>query len=393
MRCASSTRLLASGLLSALGILALGAVQADPFPPNWQGGAGPAVHFPPVAWPNEPANAADCGNDCGDWVPYSRFQSGIADPRVQDPSNGGTAPQNYVNVASSCVDKNLPSIYYALRRGATPADDVLMFRWRVEQIANTYATGPSAGSFSSSNPWNSALWTVLFDIDGSGYRSLAAHLNGSSGSPSTAIDMVAGIWGSIPTQSIDYLTDPDIRLIAHNPTGFVDGPLDGNSGRLLNFRNSLSPSSSWPNGSAETIWDYGTTRARLVSKNSCTEYFIDYQIPIAMLDASGRTDSNGNPGPKIDRNTPISMLFCTANSLNNPFQKDCALNRGWTADPTKPGPFGDYISFNRDEAYRQPIVSSLSATGPASCSGGSTQLQAKVQDTLWVDAAGVVSPR
>ena len=31
---------------------------------------------------------------------------------MQDPSNGGTTPQNYVNVSSGCPDQSLPSIYY-----------------------------------------------------------------------------------------------------------------------------------------------------------------------------------------------------------------------------------------------------------------------------------------
>ncbi|KPJ94157.1 MAG: hypothetical protein AMJ53_05805, partial [Gammaproteobacteria bacterium SG8_11] len=187
--------------------------EADPFPPQWNSGAGPAIHYAPAPWPSEPANPADCGGDCGDWLPYTRFQNSVNDPRVQDDSNGGTAPQNYVNVASSCSDKQLPSIYYYLHQGASPDDDVIMFRWRVEQIANNYATGPNAGSYSASSPWSSALWTVLFDIDGSGYRSLAAHLNGSSGSPAGPVDMLAGIWSQTPTQSIDYLNDPNVHLL------------------------------------------------------------------------------------------------------------------------------------------------------------------------------------
>lgn len=369
--------MLKSAALAVAGVLALAVSSpstADPFPPYWDGGAGEAVHFPPVAWPAEPSDPVACGATCGDWKPYTRFQNSANDPRVQDPSNGGTAPQNYTNIASSCIDKNLPSIYYSLRQGATEADDVLMFRWRVEQIANTYATGPSAGSFSASNPWNSALWTVLFDLDGSGYRTLAAHLNGSSGSPAQPIDMLAGIYGRIPTQSIDYNNDPaNITLLGHNPTAFVDR----GSSRILNFNNTLTPSSAWPNGSAETRWDYGTTRAIKVSTRSCTEYFVDYQIPVKMLDASAVG------GPKITRSTPLSMMFCTANSLNNPFQKDCSINRTWVADPNKPAPFGDYISFDQLEPYSQPIIRDIVAQAPSTCDQTYT-LTATVQDTLAV---------
>ncbi len=366
-------------IVAPLCALAAVSASADPFPPLWNDGAGAAIHFEPAAWPSEPADPLQCGHDCGDWLPYGRFQNDLADPRTQDPSNGGTAPQNYVNVSSSCIDKSYPSIYYHLYRGATEADDVIMFRWRVEQNAHTYATGPSAGNVGSTDPWSSALWTVLFDVDGDGFRDLAAHLNGSSGSPSTPVDMIAGIWGDIPTQSIDYVNDPNIRLIAHNPTGFV-----GPGGKLLNFRSGYpgqAPVESWPNGSAETSWDYGTTRARQVSKNSCNEYFIDYQIPVRMLDASSSGPNPALDGPKITRSTPISMIFCTANSLNNPFQKDCAINKAWSADAAQPAPFGDYLSFDKDDPYAQPIISSVTATGPGTCPGNYT-LTAKVQDTL-----------
>lgn len=361
-------------VLLIAGTLVLG----NPFPGYWQNGSGAAIHFQPVNWPADAASPALCGDTCGDWKPYTRFGHSINDPRTQDPSNGGTAPQNYVNVSSSCTDKSKPSIYYYLYKATNPANDVVMFRWRVEQPAHNYATGPSAGNYGSANPWSSAQWTVLFNIDGSGYRSLAAHLNGSSGSPAEPIDMLAGIWSNTNNQSIDY-SDPNIHLLAHNPTAFI-----GPANKLMNFHSSLTPDENWPNGAAETVWDYGTTRATLVSSSPCTEYFIDYQIPVAMLDASGIG------GPSITRDTPISMLFCTANSLSNPFQKDCAINRQWTADAAAPAPFGDYLSFNKDTPYQQPIVSSITATPPNSCPGSYT-LTAKIQDALALQS-GVVVP-
>ncbi|MCK7513027.1 MAG: hypothetical protein MZV70_59385 [Desulfobacterales bacterium] len=280
----------------------------------------PSVHFPPVSWPQEPVNPAQCGFTCGDWHPYSRFQNDVADPRVQDPSSRGTAPQNYVNVASSCIDKTLPSIYYHLYTHPTdPSQDVLMFRWRVEQIANTYATGPSAGNFGATDPWNSALWTVLFDLNGDGYRDLAAHLDGSSGSPGTQMDKIVGIWGNTPNHSLDYIGDPGVHLLAHNPTAFV-GPGD----RILNFRNTLAPVEVWPNGSSESSWDYGTTRARLISTNSCNEYFIDYQIPVKMLDAS---PFGGLPSPGT---RPSRCYSARPTASTTPSRKTASSTRhGW----------------------------------------------------------------
>lgn len=136
-------------------------VYADPFPPLWDNGSGAAVHYQPVGWPSEPTNPRDCGDSCGDWKPYTRFQQTINDPRTKDASNGGTSPQSYVNVSSSCLDTNLPSAYYYLHEGATPAEDILMFRWRVAAPAHNYATGPSAGSYSSTNPWSSVASVAL----------------------------------------------------------------------------------------------------------------------------------------------------------------------------------------------------------------------------------------
>ena len=351
--------------------------------PYWDGGTGngPAVHHLPVPWPKEELDGG-CGATCGEWLPYTRFQNSLNDPRTKDPSNGGTSPQNYVNIASSCTDKALPSIYYSLHKDPTdPAKDVLLFRWRVAQDAHTYATGPSAGAFRSGDPWSSALWTVLFNLDGSGYRTLAAHINGSAGSPSAPVDTLAGIYGKIPTQSINYLDDPEnIKLLGTQPSAFV-----GDTGGLLNFQNSLTPTQVWPEGSTATLWDYGTTRASVV-QGPCGEYFIDYQIPVAMLDAT----SQG--GPKVTRSTPISMLFCTANSLNNPFQKDCALNREWTAGTNAPGPFGDFISFEKTVPYAQPLITEVIAKAPSDCKTGTYALSAKVQDALWVNPQGVVEP-
>ena len=284
-------------------------------------------------------------------------------------------PQNYVNISSGCTDRSLPSLY-----GYYDATDkILMFRWRVEQIANTYATGPNAGAYASSDAWNSALWTVLYDLDGDGYRDLAAHLNGSSGSPSVPIDRLAGIWGeNSNSQSIDYISDPTIHLVAQNYASYVITP----SNRILNFGSSLSPaamypavspSGTWPNGANERIWNYGMSRSVLVTTSPCTEYFVDYQIPVEMLDASAIG------GPTIG-DKPFSMLFCTANSLQNPMQKDCAANTSWIADPAKVAQLGDLIVIsptNVITTVQQPVVAVVTASG---C--GPTTLTADVRDTI-----------
>ncbi|HEX8821709.1 MAG TPA: hypothetical protein VF794_17425, partial [Archangium sp.] len=91
------------------------------------------------------------------------------------------------------------------------------------------------------------------------------------------------------------------------------------------------------------------------------------------------------------RSTPLSMLFCTANSLNNPFQKDCALNRNWTANTNAPGPFGDFISFDQEDPYAQPLITAVTAQAPSTCAE-TYALSAKVQDALYVNAQETVEP-
>ena len=347
---------------------------ADSYPPNWGTGTvdevnGP-IHYAPVAWPAQV-----------EWKPYSRFGESINDPRTQDPSNGGTAPQNYVNIASSCTDKEEPSVYYYLHKDPSdPSKDVIMFRWRVEQIANTYASGVKAGAASTGDAWGSALWTVFFDVDGDGYRDIAAHLDGSSGAPGVEIDRIYGIYGDIPTQSLDYEDDPaHIKVLGHNPTAFT-----APDGEIYNFQSNVDPTIDWSEVIAlpdeQKVWDYGTTRSSYNQDSPCKEYYIDYQIPLAMIDA------RAEGGPALERTTPISMLFCTSNSLNNPLQKDCALNNTWIADPSKPAPFGDYISFEEPEPFEQPIVDNIDASG---CNP--TTLTAKVKDVIAIVNGEAVS--
>ena len=157
------------------------------------GGTGAARHYAPVAWPAE-----------NGWTAYTMQGANQKDAKTLDPSNGGTSPQNYVNVTSGCTDLNEPSIYYAY----DAVNQVVFFRWRVQQQANTYATGPSAGSFASTDPWRSALWTVLIDVTGDGYRDFAVQLDGSIGSPSTPIDLLTSYYSTTLSQAIDP-SDPN----------------------------------------------------------------------------------------------------------------------------------------------------------------------------------------
>src|SRR5947209_20052146 len=237
-------KLWATNLLAAVALIGLVPSAAAQTPPTWTGGPGGTptcgsastdcvggVPIKPAQWPTD-----------AQWVPYSwgttypdstlAQKHPVHDQRVQDPSNGGTTPQNYVNVSSGCPDQTLPSIYYYFDKTADSGNGIIYFRWRVEQIANNYATGPSPGSYGSTDPWSSALWTVLLDLDGNGYRDFAMHLDGSSGAPSAPIDVLRTIWSSLTsTNSIDYIGDPThILSLFSNPTAFVDA-----NGQIVQF--------------------------------------------------------------------------------------------------------------------------------------------------------------
>src|SRR5205823_5858912 len=116
---------------------------------------------------------------------------------------------------------------------------------------------------------NSALWTVFYDLNGDGFRDFAAHLDGSSGAPAVPVDVLRSIWSNVSSNSIDYVANPSIHSLFTNPTAFAAAV----NGQLLQFNGSGAPSvSQWPNGSSETVWDYGTTRSINISTATCSEY-------------------------------------------------------------------------------------------------------------------------
>jgi uncharacterized repeat protein (TIGR01451 family) len=371
------------GWLSRLAVLLLTAVAAmvsapvatAQTAPFWNSGSPNNVNNPtagsailPAAWPTQ-----------AQWIPYSwgttfpdattSDKHPVRDQRVQDPSNGGTTPQNYVNVSSGCSDQALPSIYFYF----DPVSRIIFFRWRVEQIPNTYATGSSLGAYSNSDPWKSALWTVFMDLNGDGYRDFAMHLDGSSGAPSTPVDILRSIWSPLKSNSIDYIgASADIHSLFTNPTSFVDNTTQ----KILQFSGSAVPSTiQWPNGASETTWDYGTTRAINISTSSCNEYFVDYEIPLAMLNSTAYAG-----GRQLDEYTPFQFLFATANSLNNPFQKDIVWEGSFVCDATSPGPFGDALTL-AGGIVPQPISTSITAGSPVGCV---VPITAQIMDALTV---------
>jgi uncharacterized repeat protein (TIGR01451 family) len=202
------------------------------------------------------------------------------------------------------------------------------------------------------------------------------HVDGPSGTPSEPIDVLKSVYSNTLSQSIDYEVDPNIHLLAHNPTAFVDQ----GTNRILNFRSNLDPTPNWPNGSAETEWDYGTSRVIDTTTPTCSEYNVDYQIPLAMLDAS----SVG--GPALTADTPFCMTFVTANSNIDPLQKDVAFDGIYTFGEDECIPCGDLITLNGRAPIPQPVVDWVTAEG---CN--TTTLAAQVRDAINPDCQHTLS--
>ncbi|HYC91438.1 MAG TPA: C25 family cysteine peptidase [Thermoanaerobaculia bacterium] len=347
-------------MLCVVAVLFGAAGTASAAVPYWDNGTGSEVNFPLAPWPTN-----------AQWVDYMYRGADIKDQRTQDPSNGGTSPQAYVNVASGCNDQFLGSVFYYY----DPVRKVIFYRWRVENAPNNYATGPSPGAYRPTNPWNSGQWSVLIDTNGDGYRDFAVHLNGSWGDPSQPIDYLAAIWSPTKSQSLDYVGDSaNIHVVATNPTAFVQGNAGSTNNQILQFNGNAGLATvQWPNGASETVWDYGTTRAVDISTSTCREYFVDYQFPLAMLDATAFG------GPKLTETTPFSFAFATANSLNDPFQKDVVFDGEYACD-NAPGPFGDPLTLTGGQ-FVQPITTSLTA-GAGSCT---VPLTAQVLDSVIIE--------
>lgn len=380
-----SVIVLLSWIVFCAAFLACPPAHADGYPPYWDNSTG-SVHFTVLPWPSDAEFASRYYTHQGVQIKDSRLSS--------DGSNGGRAPQNYANVSSSCIglpDQVSPSVAWFYKETyRTIVSPTLYFRWRVEQIPNTYATGPLTQVYSNVDPYFAAQWTVLIDIDGDGYREFAVNIDGNSGSPSTSVDVIKSIYSNTRTQSLDYFDpatgkgDPNISYLFHQPTAFAyksfgGDPLAAYNDYLLNFRNTFNPTPVWPNGSAETVWDYGSTRVQNISTAGCNEFLVDYQIPLAMLDATAVG------GPKVTKDTPMCFTFVTANSNQDPLQKDVAFNTNYTFTPEGCVPCGDLVTL-AGGVIPQPVIDQVTAAG---C--GPTTFTARIRDAITETCAATVN--
>jgi len=333
-----------------------------------------AQTFLPVAWPSEVS-----------YRPATLLNQSINDYKVQDPSNGGTSPQSYANISSGTPDLTLPSIYYATN-GTT-----LFIRFRVEGNGLLYAPGQTAGS---TDPWNSIQWTMLLDVNGDGWRDFALFVDGASGEPSAQIDVIKVLYSNLTTSQTVDVSVSGVYLLSsyYTAQAYSSGQYAGQL-KQYDGNGNLITTNVWSGGRTTAQVDFGVTRAtNLTGTNG--DYTVEYQIPMSALDASAYG------GPVVSTTTPVTAFFATANSLNNPFQKDAAFAGTLFANPGAPFPGGDNFTFDGGPIVN-PIVTSVAATGCPSVSltakvidamklvnGVSTTTVSSVNFYYWYDANG-----
>src|SRR6185436_18697426 len=84
---------------------------------------------------------------------------------------------------------------------------------------------------------------------------------------------------------------------------------------------------------------------------------------------------------------PFQFLFATANSLNNPIQKDIVWEGNFVCDASSPGPFGDAVTL-ANGIIPQPISTSFSTGSTTGCN---VPVSAQIMDALTVNNCQTIS--
>ncbi|HLX11354.1 MAG TPA: hypothetical protein VKS81_00945, partial [Bacteroidota bacterium] len=293
------------------------------------------VTFNPVGWPAD-----------AQWTANTLKGAPINDPTHSDPSNGGTQPNNYVDISSGTPDGTYPSSYWAYN-GTT-----FFIRFALQGSPDTYTPGHSVGA---ADPWTSGTWQMMLDLNGDGWRDFGINLDGQSGTPSSPIDKISVIYSRVTgTQSLDYVNTTGVYLCGQEyaciayPSGANSGQaerFDGN-GNLMNQNNVWSVSTT---GTLDTL-DFGTTR---VIDNTATrgDFFLDFQISMSYFNAT-QFD-----GPELTGNTLFGAFFTTANSNSNPLQKDFSWTGCFSASTSAIAPSADPGAINQETLPKIVVLS------------------------------------
>jgi uncharacterized repeat protein (TIGR01451 family) len=299
----------------------------------------------PAAWPAALATQA-----------YTAQGNSQNDLEGNPDNSKGATPQSSADFSSGSGSQ--PSCYYY-------ADgSILFFRVRL-------SSSPMALS-GSGEPFVSATWNFLIDTDGDGWKEFVIEVDGTS-STSDPDDIVV-IYDNANSQKFTIgLANVWYQDTGRHPTNRSGDGADGEPGS----------SSNWDADSNAYIWDFGRTRVVQLDTSKApnsnnSEYFLDVQVPLAALDASGLG------GPTMTANTPFLMAITTSNSNTDPTQKDIIFS-GDFAMSDVPFPTGDPTTPS-GQILQAPVVTSVTASACPS----PIVLNATVMDALTVEGGVTV---
>ena len=319
-------------LLLSLSASALGIFIASPsiaLPSNYN---DPSNY--PAAWPTN-------------WVPYTAGGGNIEDKIGSvDGSNGGATPNPaIIDIAGG---PGIPSVYFY----RDTSNLYVRFRLEATPIKTTGV----------SQPFDSATWTVLLDVDGDGFKEFAIQVSGSDsgGQP----DDIIVFYDNSNSQALD---------LSSNVLWRQDSAVGGNN----TVDGEANSSSTWDVNSDASIYDFRRTR---VSPDGAGKYFLDIQVPLAALDASSKG------GPTLTASSSFALAYSTAASNTDPAQKDFAFSGDYVSAINKPLPFGDVVSPDGTTSSKPSIKSITGGT----C-GANSSISAEVIDSLKLQNGSLVS--
>jgi len=269
----------------------------------------------PAAWPSQLTTQAYTakGNSQFDLTGNSDDSRGAALSGSVDFSSGSSNDQ--------------PSIFFY------SDGSILYFRLRVD--------GPPVRLTGNGEPFTSETWNLLLDTDGDGYKEFVIMLEG--GDSNSEPDDIVVIYDDANTQQ--WVINQD-GIWRQDAAVGNDSQSDGETG----------DSDDWDTDSDQYVWDWGRTRVTQISQSgqagkNDSEYFIDIQVPIAALDASGIS------GPTMTANSPFTAMATSSNSNTDPTQKDVIYAGDLTvSNVALPG--GDIANGN-GQILQAPVIPSI----------------------------------
>jgi len=297
--------------------------------------------FNPVPWPSSSS--------------YISFYYGngtlgdpaIRDPRIQDPSDGGAEPQGYVNLASGIPDTSIATSWWYYSGGT------LFFRLRTEASMTTYSGGAAS---QNTDPFYSAVWNVLIDVNGDGWRDFAITVDGSYGSPSEPFDRLRVTYSNLTTTQAVLTTMPGVYNLGeiYCAQAYTTGAY---AGQLQQYDGSgnLVTSNVWPDGRNTLVYDYGTTRVTDLTATG-GNYFLEFQVPLSLLDA------RAYGGPQVTPSTPMVVGISSGQSPENPVKKDFSWNGEYNAGPSVPFPTSNPVCFDPAVTPPELLIKSIAAS-------------------------------